>query len=174
MAEAEPLGMSSSNMATTPELASPFAHGYVLGIGDPLDVSRFNGAAVFGCGNLVSVPLDVAKFFGGLAKGKLVGKRLLPMMFSKDPEVAQTDYAMGLFRWDKGSKFLGCDDFVGHPGGIPGYDSQGYSSIDGKRQFGIAVNSFTTDEKAGEPAAQAAYEALVYAVACSPGSHRSL
>jgi D-alanyl-D-alanine carboxypeptidase len=162
----EPLAMSSSSMATTPDLPSPFAHGYMLGLGEPLDATRFNGSAVFGCGNIVSVPLDMAKFYAALATGKVVSQRLLSAMFSKDSAVAQTDYTMGLFRWQKGGDFIGCDDFIGHPGGIPGYDSQAYSSLDGKRQFAVAVNSFTVDDKAGEPAAQLAYEALVYAVAC--------
>jgi D-alanyl-D-alanine carboxypeptidase len=162
----EPLGMNSSSMVTTPDMSAPFAHGYMLGFEQPLDATRFNGSAVFGCGNIVSVPLDMARFYGALAAGKVVSKRLLPVMLSKDPNVAETDYTMGLFRWNKGSQFLGCDDFVGHPGGIPGYDSQGYSSVDGRRQFAIAVNSFTVDDKAGEPAAQQAYEALVYAIAC--------
>jgi D-alanyl-D-alanine carboxypeptidase len=162
----EPLGMTSSSMVTTPDMSAPFAHGYMLGLEQPIDATRFSGSAVFGCGNIVSVPLDMAKFYGAVAAGKVVSKRLLSVMLSKDPNVAETDYAMGLFHWEKGSTFLGCDDFVGHPGGIPGYDSQGYSSVDGKRQFAVAVNSFTLDDKAGEPAAQLAYEALVYAIAC--------
>ena len=162
----EPLGMTSSSMVTTPDMATPFAHGYMLGLEQPLDATRFNGSAVFGCGNIVSTPVDMAQFYGAVAAGKVVSKRLLSTMLSKDPNVAETDYAMGLFRWEKGNKFFGCDDFIGHPGGIPGYDSLGYSSVDGKRQFAIAVNSFTFDDKAGDPTAQAAFAALVDAIAC--------
>lgn len=119
--------------------------------------------------------LPQPKFYGAVAAGKVVSKRLLSEMLSKDPNVAGTDYTMGLFRWEKGRKFLGCDDFVGHPGGIPGYASQAYSSVDGKRQFAIAVNSFTLDEKAGEPAAQLAFRgrSSTRSRASSRGCHSS-
>jgi D-alanyl-D-alanine carboxypeptidase len=162
----DPLGMSSSHMATSSELPAPFAHGYMLGLGAPLDATAFSGSAVFGCGNIVSVPLDMAKFYGALVAGKVVDRQLLPLMFSKDPSVARTDYTMGLFRWERGGDFIGCDTFVGHDGGIPGFDSVAYSSLDGKRQLAIAVNSFTVDEKAGDERAQLAFGRLIDAAAC--------
>jgi D-alanyl-D-alanine carboxypeptidase len=161
----EPLGMKSSTMETTSALPSPFAHGYLVGMGDPIDVTHISASSVFGCGNLVSTPLDMAVFYKSLVRGDVVAKDQLSSMFATDPAVPATKYGMGVFRFDH-DKFLPCGDFVGHDGGIPGYDTVAYSSIDGRRQFALVVTSFTMDEKAGDEAAHKAFGDLVDAIGC--------
>jgi D-alanyl-D-alanine carboxypeptidase len=158
--------MSASTMETTSQLPAPFAHGYMVGMGDPLDVTGISASSVFGCGNLVSTPLDMAVFYRSLALGEVVAKDQLPSMFATDPLVPSTQYGMGVFRFDH-DKFLSCGNFVGHDGGIPGYDTVAYSSIDGRRQFAVVVTSFTMDEKAGDDAAQKAFAELVNAIGCN-------
>jgi D-alanyl-D-alanine carboxypeptidase len=79
-------------------------------------------------------------------------------------DVHETPYAMGLFRWDD---LYPCATFVGHDGGIPGYDTVSYASLDGGRQFTVMVNSLTFDDHAGDEAAHAAYGKLVHATACA-------
>jgi D-alanyl-D-alanine carboxypeptidase len=162
---AAPLGLQASTFETTSELAEPYAHGYLVGMGDPIDVTGINASSVFGCGNLVSTPLDLAVFYRSLVQGEVVSKAQLPGMFAHDPAVPTTKYGMGVFRFDH-DKYLHCGDFIGHDGGIPGYDTVAYSSVDGKRQFSLVVTSFTMDEKAGDEAAHKAYGDLVDAIAC--------
>ncbi len=160
-----PLGLREASLATGTELPEPFAHGYMLGFGVPLDATGLNGAAVYGCGNLVSTPLDSARFYGALVKGRVVARSQLPAMFSQSPGT-ETHYGMGVHHWDHDPHFLSCGEFVGHDGGIPGYDSVAYSSVDGTRQFSIVATLFTVDEKVGDAAAQQAFGALVNAIGC--------
>jgi D-alanyl-D-alanine carboxypeptidase len=162
---AAPLGLQASTFETTSELAEPYAHGYLVGMGDPIDVTGINASSVYGCGNLVSTPLDMAVFYRSLVQGEVVAKERLPAMFAQDPAVPTTKYGMGVFHFDH-DNYLHCGDFVGHDGGIPGYDTVAYSSVDGKRQFGLVVTSFTMDEKAGDEAAHKAYGDLIEAIAC--------
>jgi D-alanyl-D-alanine carboxypeptidase len=161
----EPLAMKASSMETTSQLPAPFAHGYLVGMGEPIDVTSISASSVFGCGNLVSTPLDMAVFYRSLVAGEVVAKDQLPAMFATDPAVPSTKYGMGVFRFDH-DNFLHCGNFVGHDGGIPGYDTVAYSSVDGRRQFALVVTSFTMDEKAGDEAAHKAFAELVDAIAC--------
>jgi D-alanyl-D-alanine carboxypeptidase len=160
-----PLDMKASTFETTSALPSPYAHGYLVGMGDPIDVTGINASSAYGCGNLVSTPQDMARFYRSLVGGEVVSPAQLPAMFATDPEVPDTKYAMGLFRFDHAAH-MPCGEFIGHDGGIPGYDTVAYSSLDGKRQFAIVVTSFTMDEKAGDEGAQAAWGKLVQAAAC--------
>jgi hypothetical protein len=58
-----PLDMTSSTMATTSTLDSPYAHGYMLGLSDePTDVTGISASAMFGNGNLVSTRAGYRSF----------------------------------------------------------------------------------------------------------------
>jgi D-alanyl-D-alanine carboxypeptidase len=159
---AQPLGLSETTMEIDSDMAEPFAHGYLVGQGEPLDVTRISGSAVFGNGNLVSTPLDVARFYRALVQGEVVSAEQLPEMFRVDTRVTPK-YAMGVYRFND---FYPCGTFIGHDGQTPGYDNIGYSSLDGRKQFAISVGSSTLDDKAGDPAAQEAWKQLAFAVAC--------
>jgi D-alanyl-D-alanine carboxypeptidase len=161
-----PLEMKTTTMETGSQLPQPYAHGYLVGMGDPIDVTGISASSTYGCGNMVSTPLDMAIFYRSLARGEVVSKGQLPAMFATDPAVPTTKYGMGVFRFDH-DNYLHCGSFIGHDGGIPGYDTVAYSSIDGQRQFALVVTSFTMDEKAGDEAAQKAFGDLVEAIACS-------
>jgi D-alanyl-D-alanine carboxypeptidase len=162
---AAPLGLQASTFETTSDLPEPYAHGYLVGMGDPIDVTGINASSVFGCGNLVSTPLDIAVFYRSLVQGKVVAKERLAAMFAHDPAVPATNYGMGVFHFDH-DNYLHCGDFIGHDGGIPGYDTVAYSSVDGTRQLSVVVTTFTMDEKAGDEAAHKAYGDLIDAIAC--------
>ena len=158
-----PLGMTSSSMATTGSMDAPFAHGYLVGMGPPIDVTGISASSVFGNGNLVSTAADLVTLYRALVAGQVVNPRQLDAMFSKNPNVPPANYAMGLFRWDT---LYPCGAYVGHDGGIPGYDSAAYARLDGKRQFAVLVNSLTMESKAGEAPAHQAFSELVQAAAC--------
>jgi len=158
-----PLGLQSTTMETDSDMNAPFSRGYLVGLGEELvDTTRISGSAVFGNGNLISTPLEVAHFYRALARGEVVSREQLPQMFSLDASVP-SNYAMGLFRF---KDFFECGTFVGHDGQTPGYDNTGYTTLDGRRQVVVSVNSSTLDDKAGGPAAHEAWRQLVLAAAC--------
>jgi D-alanyl-D-alanine carboxypeptidase len=161
-----PLEMEASVLAMDGQLEVPFARGYLFGVGDePLDVTGISGSAAFGSGNLVSTGDDLIAFYGGLIAGRVVrNPALLDAMIHPVTAVHETSYGMGVFVWDT---LWPCGTFVGHDGGIPGYDSVSYSSTDGGRQFTVMVNSLTPDDHAGDAAAHAAWGALVGQTACA-------
>lgn len=158
----EPLRLSATTMEIDSDMTAPFMRGYLVGQGEPMDVTRISGSAVFGNGNLVSTPLDVARFFQALVAGDVVPKELLPQMLALDPGVP-SEYAMGLFRFDD---FFSCGTFIGHDGQTPGYDNIGYSALDGRRQVAVSVSSSTMDDKAGDAAAHQAFADVVEAAGC--------
>lgn len=160
----EPLALTSSTMATTSHLDAPYANGYLIGLAEqPVNATRISASSVFGNGNLVSTPLDVARFYRALARGEVVNEAQLPAMFTVDPRGPESRYAMGLWRL---SDFYPCGTFVGHDGNTPGYDSVGYASLDGKRAFSVVVTSSSLDDKAGDEVAHAAWMKLALAVGC--------
>lgn len=156
------LGLLETTMETDSDMTQPFVRGYLVGMGEPIDVTRISGSAVFGNGNLISTPTEIATFYRALVQGNVVGKAELPLMLSLDPKVP-SKYAMGLFRE---SKFYPCGTFVGHDGQTPGYDNVGYTSLDGRKQFVVSVSSSTVEDKAGDEAAHQAFGNLVMASAC--------
>ncbi|HTV17532.1 MAG TPA: serine hydrolase domain-containing protein [Polyangiaceae bacterium] len=162
----DPVGMSASDMPLGSELEAPFARGYMLGVGDePLDVTGISASSVFGNGNLVGTALDMATLYGALVRGDVVSEAQLPDMFRHDPNVPDTHYGMGVWRFD--GDFQPCGSFVGHDGGAPGYDVTAFSSLDGSRQYAVLANNLAPGDKVGDEAAQQAWKELVFAAACN-------
>jgi D-alanyl-D-alanine carboxypeptidase len=162
----EPLGMSSSTMATGSGLDAPYAHGYMLGLAEePVDVTDISASSVFGNGNLISTALDVALFYAGLVRGHIVSKGQLPAMFSSvhPSPGGLASYGMGV--WLSGD-FYPCGSFVGHDGAGPGYLVTAQSQEDGSRQFAVLTNSLAPGDVAGDERAQQAFKELVFAAAC--------
>jgi D-alanyl-D-alanine carboxypeptidase len=161
-----PLGMTATTFETGSQTPGLLAHGYLVGMGEPLDVSGISASSIFGCGNLVSTPSDINKFYAALAAGKIVSKKQLPQMYLLDPLVPGTRYGMGLWHFDHQPTFLSCDDFVGHDGATVGYDTAAYTSVDGKRQFAVVVTSLTMESTAGDEVAHKAFFDLVNLAGC--------
>jgi D-alanyl-D-alanine carboxypeptidase len=160
----EPLGMNASSMPINSEIESPYAHGYLLGLGDePVDVSAISASSVFGNGNLVASARDVALFYGALARGEVVGPQQLPGMLATHPGV-DTHYGMGVWRWDEA--FPPCGRFVGHDGAAPGYDGTAYSNLEGTRQYAVLTNVLAPGDVVGDETAQQAFRELIEAAAC--------
>jgi hypothetical protein len=92
----------------------------------------------------------------------VVKPALLEAMFTPDPNIA-THYGMGVWVRDD----FPCGAWVGHDGSTAGYDIYSYSRRDGRRQLTVQINSLTSDGKAGDEAAQAAWRNLIIAAACT-------
>jgi D-alanyl-D-alanine carboxypeptidase len=161
-----PLDMSSSTMATTSALDTPYAHGYMLGLSDePVDVTGISASAMFGNGNLVSTALDTARFYGALVRGDVVSEEQLPNMFSSRHPSPDGHASYGVGVWLSGS-FYPCGSFIGHDGADPGYLVTAQSNRDGTRQFAVLTNVLAPGDKAGDARAQQAFADLVFGAAC--------
>lgn len=156
-----PLGMTATTMPLGSDMEAPFAHGYLVGMGDPIDVTRISASSTFGHGNLVSTPADLNRLFGALVAGKVVSPQHFPTMFTPDARI-ETHYGVGVFVWDD----FPCGAWVGHEGSVAGYDTFSYSRRDGRRQVTVQVTSLNFEDKPGDAAAQAAWMALIKAAAC--------
>ena len=135
------------------------ARGYSLDVGPqgpidgPLrDVTRYSPSFAWASGNGVSTVRDVARFYRGLLRGRLLRPRLLRAAL----ETVSTGrpgrrYGLGLNvdRTPRGT-------LVGHDGDIPGFSVQARSSRDGRRQAVLAVNV-----KFGPPAVDDALDAAM-------------
>ena len=135
------------------------ARGYSLDVGPqgpidgPLrDVTRYSPSFAWASGNGVSTVRDVARFYRGLLRGRLLSPRLLRAAL----ETVSTGrpgrrYGLGLNvdRTPRGT-------LVGHDGDIPGFSVQARSSRDGRRQAVLAVNV-----KFGPPAVDDALDAAM-------------
>jgi D-alanyl-D-alanine carboxypeptidase len=156
-----PLGMTHTSMPLNSEMESPYAHGYLVGMGDPIDVTRISASSTFGHGNIVSTAGDLNTFYAALVAGKVVNPARLEAMFTPDPSIA-TNYGMGVWVWDD----FPCGAWIGHDGATAGYDTFSYSRRDGRRQVTVQVSSLTMDDKAGDEAAHTAWRDLIVAAAC--------
>jgi D-alanyl-D-alanine carboxypeptidase len=116
-----PLGLSHSYFPATGErgLRAPFAHGYEVSHGAPVDVTDDPGSAVTLDGNLVSTGEDVTTFLVALLDGRVVPDQQLREMMATVPlghDSAQR-YGLGL-----SATTLSCGVTVwGHTGDGPGY-----------------------------------------------------
>jgi hypothetical protein len=84
-------------------------------------------------------------------------------MFTTDPNVAETHYGMGVWRWDDVHL---CNRFVGHDGAAPGYLTTAFSSLGGQHQHAVPANTLAPGDKVGDEAAHGAFSCLVEGAAC--------
>jgi D-alanyl-D-alanine carboxypeptidase len=156
-----PLGMTATSMPLGSDMDAPFAHGYLVGMGEPIDVTRISASSMFGHGNVVSTAADLNTFFGALVAGKVVKPEYLPAMFAPDARI-ETHYGIGVFSWTD----FPCGPWVGHEGSTAGYNTFSYSRRDGRRQVTVQINSLNAQDKAGDETAQKAWADLVRGAAC--------
>jgi D-alanyl-D-alanine carboxypeptidase len=118
-------------------------HGYEPG---PLDVTSFDPSWAWAAGQLIATPRDLNAFFGALLDGELLPPAQLR-------EMQKTVEAPGLWpgaRYGLGlvSFPLSCGGvFWGHGGDIPGYETRGGATEDG-RAVALAVTAVPTTEDA--------------------------
>ncbi|MGM1064607.1 serine hydrolase domain-containing protein [Saccharothrix sp. Mg75] len=128
-----PLGMRDTVVpGTSAGIPGPHAHAYYRyqkdGREEVVDITRQNPSWVPGAGDLVSTTADLAAFMAGLTGGTLLPAPLLAEM--REPHPA-TGYGLGLFVLDLGP---GCGGAVlNHNGGVQGYATLMYRSVDGSR-----------------------------------------
>lgn len=141
----QPLGMTQTSFATTPEMPTPVAHGYMpKPNGDMLiDVTRSNPNIAWTAGAMISTLADLRVWAKALAAGTLLNPatqraRLhttplpgVPAQFS-DKE----SYGLGI------ANIFG---FIGHNGAIVGYSSSCYYLPEENATFVTLVNRATAE-----------------------------
>ena len=185
---ARPLGMKDTYLPTAAPHHDtvPVAHGYepdaahlapVLPPGTPegfgfvgpthdehVDVTAINQGWLGAAGAIVSTASDWARFDQALMSGRLVPKNLLNEMRVVVPEDGSDgtgrSYGLGLEKIQ-----TPCGTVWGHDGALPGYLSDNYTDLSGKRT--VSVLSTTHFGLMTDPRAGAAEDALVNAAICT-------
>lgn len=156
----EPLELTDTSFATDGRIEQPYAHGYLLGDGKPIDATEVY-PFYWGAGNIVADVDDVARFYDALFGGDLVSPESLEQMKETVPETPDVAQGLGLVSGE-----FNCGRYYGHDGSAPGYFSAAYT-LDNGRQMVFLVNSVTLADTVGSPEAQKALARVASTAACS-------
>ncbi len=156
----EPLKLTRTSFATDGKLTAPYARGYLVGQGEPLDVTELY-PYYWGAGNLVADANDVARFYRALLGGELVSSASLAQMRKLVMQTAKRGQGLGLVGDENR-----CGKFYGHDGSVPGYFSDALV-MDSGRQVVFLVNSVSIEDTVANPKAQKVLGELVETAACS-------
>jgi D-alanyl-D-alanine carboxypeptidase len=150
----DPLELTETSFATDGKLEEPYARGYLVGEGEPIDATEVY-PYYWGAGNIVADADDVAHFYDALLGGDVVSPESLDEMKDTIPENPDVSQGLGLVSGE-----LGCGAYVGHDGSVPGYFSAAYTFDDG-RQVVFLANSVAIDDTVAGPKAQKALADVV-------------
>jgi D-alanyl-D-alanine carboxypeptidase len=122
---------------------------YTTKPGEPLrDISELDPSWAWSAGQLIATPSDLNRFYTFLLDGKLLKPaQLAQMRTTVETQGMWTGarYGLGLI-----STPLSCGGVAwGHGGDIPGYETRGGTTDDG-RSVTIAVTSLPTDQTAAD------------------------
>jgi D-alanyl-D-alanine carboxypeptidase len=119
-------------------IPGPHAHGYHTyrdnGRFHVLDASRANVTWAGAAGEIISTTRDLDRFISALAGGRLLPAELLAEMTTPSQFGA---YGLGLELLDGGPTCGG--DYIGHTGGVPGYQTFLFSTPDRRMRFEISM-----------------------------------
>jgi D-alanyl-D-alanine carboxypeptidase len=117
----DPLGLTGTSFPTTPDLPTPYAHGYEAPApGDALrDVTRSNPAVPWTAGAMISTLADLRTWARALANGTLLSSALQRERLHGNPMPGARPgidlrYGLGV---------VTVNGLIGHSGGIAGYGS---------------------------------------------------
>lgn len=154
-----PLGLKSTSLPTTSEIAGRHAHGYfVMGAPPATDVTRFSPSIGWAGGSIISTTTDVTTFVRALLEGRLVRPESLAAMMTTVTQTNGETYGLGLAR-----KELPCGTAWGHQGNFPGYFMETWSTPDADRQVTVAYN---LDSNSMQPPTAAAAQQLLHDAFC--------
>jgi D-alanyl-D-alanine carboxypeptidase len=122
---------------SNPHIAGPHSHGYLADVRDgvvvPVDITVFNPSVAGAAGEMLSTAADLNRFYGALNGGRLVRPALLAQMRTSFPDA---EYGLGLQSFTP----PGGDTVWGHTGGIFGYGTFAFATVDGRRQLAVSIN----------------------------------
>jgi len=157
-----PLHLRDTSFPTyQPFVVNPAARGYerLYGENAPLtDVTTYVWSRLWASGNLISSPDDLNRFFRALLGGHLLPDDLLAQMKDARPEsIGPFGYGLGLMHWPSP---CGGEDWWGHGGDLPGYNTWSLHTTDLTRQVSAGMNQDIT-------APTAAHQAMLLNVVAS-------
>ncbi|MFC3452104.1 serine hydrolase domain-containing protein [Amycolatopsis speibonae] len=130
------------------------ARGYQAVQRSLVDVTEMNPSLAGSAGALISTTADLDKFIRALVGGRLLSRPLLAEMTRPLPFTE--GYALGLE-----TRTTPCGvTVIGHSGGIPGYGTVAFTSLDGNRRV---VASWTHGHDPGNDAARAVIDKVICA-----------
>ena len=109
----DPLKLTNTTVATDGRMPSPHARGYLVGNGEPVDVTEIY-PYYWGAGNLVADADDVAVFYEALMRGKIASAASLKEMKTVIAQTPDRGQGLGLV-----SGRNRCGRFYGHDGWCP-------------------------------------------------------
>jgi len=115
----QPLGMTQTSFATTPEMPEPYAHGYAAEApGDPVrDVTRSNPDVPWTAGAMISTLGDLKIWLDALVSGSLLSPEVQAERLAIESWITEPltlGYGLGVME---------IGGLLGHNGGILGYSS---------------------------------------------------
>jgi D-alanyl-D-alanine carboxypeptidase len=157
-----PLRLHATRFPTSQRFGPRLAHGYLWTNGTRQDVSRVSQSLAWAAGGVVSSAGDVARFYRGLLRGRLISRALLRQMEQTVPLAPGVGYGLGII-----SAETPCGTLWGHDGSFAGYLTDALSSPSGRHQMVLLMNQNTFDDLPGSPAAQQAAGRLIQTAACA-------
>jgi D-alanyl-D-alanine carboxypeptidase len=140
----ERAGLRSTTFDMQPMIAGRHMHGYYPIRKRLTDFSALSPTAAWAAGAITATAEDVARFYRALLQGRLLSPALLQTMQATVPTGSPTnDYGLGLWRTATmaiSNTPFSCGPAWGHNGDWIGYNTNAFSSKDGKRQFVLFVN----------------------------------
>ena len=127
--------------------------------GDNVDTSAIDPSWSWAAGGMVSTAQDWQRFLTALMSGELLPEaQLKQMRTTVDAPEEGGGYGLGLMRVD-----TPCGTVWGHTGGLPGYSSEIYTDVSGRRSVAVLTS---TNFGIKEEKAATANKALVDAATC--------
>jgi D-alanyl-D-alanine carboxypeptidase len=152
-----PLKLRDTFAAIEQRIPGAHAHGYLLAGPDTLqDVTAVSPTHAWATGNIVSTAADVARFYRALMSG-----RLLPAALLREMTTLHERLGLGLIQGD-----TRCTT-VGHNGEIAGFNAEAQITRNGRREYVLLANIFTTTSTVGTPKAHRAWDRLKNIAACA-------
>jgi D-alanyl-D-alanine carboxypeptidase len=139
-----PLGLRKTSFPVTVPLPRPFLHGYLTEPGSPPeDVSTLlSPSGAWASGAIVSTPLELNRFVGGLLGSRLFPRALQRKQLrfvaggrSSPPGPGANSAGLAVFRYR-----TRCGTVYGHTGNFPGYVQFAAATRDGRRAVTSSLN----------------------------------
>ncbi|MEU6148542.1 serine hydrolase domain-containing protein [Actinosynnema sp. NPDC047251] len=137
----KPLGLRDTSLpGTRTEIPGRTAHGYHSyqdgGRLTTVDVTRQNPSWAGPAGEIISTTADLDRFLGALLGGRLLPPRLLAEMRTTRTTSGNDGYGLGLEVHEFAPGCFG----VGHTGGVQGFTTYMYSTLDGAKRVAMSEN----------------------------------
>ena len=136
----KPLGLKNTSFPLTPYMDGQYSHGYMKNnsTGETTDVTVIDPSITWAAGAMISDFDDLKIYSEALVNGSMLSKAAQEerLKFVKTGVVDFLEYGLGI---------ASVGGFIGHNGGITGYNTSMYIHPEMKAQIMVSVNEFGED-----------------------------